>query len=253
MANSFNPRSQPIQGTTQEVKELRENANKRILDFINTTNTRVLFQSLRFTDEASNRVKPRGPLTTKLQGIRIGAGENDEFVCTVDICNDVLRKIGSKLGYTDVWDMSKGDICLNLVTLWNANNNSNNNDNNNDYLDDDGEEGKEAEEEEEEEEEETASSSAGRIGLNSILAPPPPPTNSILREEPMADVAAVVNGMARRGRVVRWEDQERTIEEQRATIRQLVETVGNLVKTNGELVAKLPATVRDCVSEYSRF
>ena len=119
----------------------------------------------------------------------------------------------------------------------------------------------EEEKEEEEEEEETASSSAGRSGLNSIPALPPPPTNSILRGEPMAD-AAVVNGIARRGRVVGWEDQEVTIKEQAAKIRQLqstnqtlVETVGKLARTNGELVgtngklvAKLLATDPDYVS-----
>ena len=73
-------------------------------------------------------------------------------------------------------------------------------------------------------------------------------------EEPMAD-AAVVNGIARRVRVVRWEDQEVTIKEQAAKIRQLestnqnlVETVGTLVGTNGKLVAKLLATDPDYVS-----
>ena len=158
---------QPIQGTRKEVTVLRENANNRILDFINTTNRDELFQSLRFTDEATNLVQSRKPKkTTELQGIHLGAGENDDdhAVCTVDISLEVLRKIASKLGFRGCHDRSKEDICLKFVTLWNANNDNsnnnndnddndnNNNNNNNDYLDDnnDGEEGKEGEEKEEE-------------------------------------------------------------------------------------------------------
>ena len=142
----------PIQGNRKKVTELREIANQRILNFITTTE--IKFQNLRFTDEATNRVQSHSKdKKNQLQGIRLGTSENDEFVCTVDISLEVLRKIASQLEFPGCHDRSKEYICQGFVAKWiNDNNNAaaDANININNSAAHDGEEGKEEEEKEEE-------------------------------------------------------------------------------------------------------